>query len=194
MNIFYLDNNPRLCAQYHCNKHVVKMILESCQLLSTAHRVLDGNLIIGKSGTGRNVKRWPLNDLREGILYNATHINHPSAIWCRENIYNYRWLHDLLCELLIEYTHRYGKNHKCETITKYLAYAPYALNDIDKEFTEPPPAMPEECKISGNSVLSYRKYYIDHKASFAKWTNRKVPVWFSDGLKGKIENADVLIS
>lgn len=84
MNIFYLDSDPVVCAQMHCDKHVVKMILESCQLLSTAHRVLDGHSTIEKSASGRNVKRWYLNDLRQGILYGATHINHPSAIWCRE--------------------------------------------------------------------------------------------------------------
>ena len=44
MNIFYLHENPEICAEYHCDKHVVKMILETAQMLSTAHRIIDGEL------------------------------------------------------------------------------------------------------------------------------------------------------
>ena len=93
MNIFYLDNDPKVCAQMHLDKHVVKMILEYCQLLSTAHRVLDGTEVMGKSKTGRNVKRWILPDKREEIVYSATHINHPSAVWARQSAMNYYWLY-----------------------------------------------------------------------------------------------------
>jgi hypothetical protein len=196
MNIFYLDSDPVVCAQMHCDKHVVKMILESCQLLSTAHRVLDGHSRIEKSASGRNVKRWYLNDLRQGILYGATHINHPSAIWCRENILHYAWLRELLDALLEEYTHRYEKIHKCETIAKYLMFPPYALGRLVEDFTEPPPAMPDECKVKNDSVLSYRNYYIMHKARFAKWTNREVPIWYAKGImkKEEKEDADLLVS
>lgn len=74
MNIFYLDNDPLKCAQMHNDKHCIKMILEYCQLLSTAHRVLDGHNVIMKSKTGRNVQRWVLNDTRNDILYSATNI------------------------------------------------------------------------------------------------------------------------
>jgi hypothetical protein len=84
MNIFYLDNDPQVCAEMHNDKHCVKMILEYCQLLSTAHRIIDGTETMAKSKTGRNVKRWVLDDERESLLYSATHINHPSAVWCRE--------------------------------------------------------------------------------------------------------------
>ena len=81
MNIFYLDPDPKTCAQMHCDKHVTKMIIEYSQLMSTAHRVIDGEEYIDNS-SGRKIKRWKLSDIREDVLYKATHINHPSAIWC----------------------------------------------------------------------------------------------------------------
>ena len=89
MNIFFLSENPVQAAEWMVDKHVVKMILESAQLLSTAHRIIDGRETQGKSATGRNVKRWILNDAREPVLYSATHINHPSAVWCRQSVENY---------------------------------------------------------------------------------------------------------
>ena len=106
MNIFYLDRDPERAAQYHCDKHVVKMILESAQLLSTAHRVLDGVMVGGKSKTGRNVKRWSLNNEFDSVYYSASHINHPSAVWVRTSPMHYIWLHNLFNFLLEEYTFR----------------------------------------------------------------------------------------
>jgi hypothetical protein len=99
MNIFYLDHDPEQAAQYHCDKHVVKMILESAQLLSTAHRVLDGVVVQGKSVSGlRNVKRWRLDNEFDSVYYSASHINHPSAVWVRASPYHYNWLHNLFAE------------------------------------------------------------------------------------------------
>ena len=119
MNIFYLDKDPKIAAQYHNDKHVVKMILESCQLMSTAHRILDGTQSIGLSKTERKVKRWTLPDEREQILYIAGHVNHPSAVWVRKNVDHYRWLFDLTYYLIYEYKYRYdGKYHKCEADRK----------------------------------------------------------------------------
>ena len=112
--MFYLSTRPQECAEWSVNSHCVKMILESAQLLSTAHRLLDGVEYTDKTKTGRNVKRWRLDDWRENKLYSATHMNHPCAVWCRETSANYRWLHDLLIEYCLEYTHRYGKTHKIE--------------------------------------------------------------------------------
>ena len=86
INIFYLDNNPYECAKLHTDKHVVKMILEYAQLLSTAHRYLDGTLSVGLSASGRKKTSYVLMDQRESVLYASTHINHPSAIWCRKGI------------------------------------------------------------------------------------------------------------
>ena len=97
------------------DKHVTKMIVETAQLLSTAHRFLDGNMVIQKNPSGRKMKRWMLDDDRNDVLYLASHIKHPSAIWCRESNNNYNWLYCHLVELIEEYKYRYGnKKHKTE--------------------------------------------------------------------------------
>ena len=179
MNIFYLHNDPKICAELHNNKHVVKMILEYAQLLSTAHRFLDGYLVDGRSPSGRKKKLYILTDHRDYHLYVATHINHPSAIWVRQTDKNYRWLHMLLHCLCAEYTYRYGKVHKVEregllgvlhTVPKYIAQG---------DFTEPTPAMPDEYKVSGNSVRSYINYYVGAKKHLASWKKRQTPEWFT---------------
>ena len=186
MNIFYLDPNPRTCAEMHCDKHVVKMIIEYAQLLSTAHRVLDGTNSVVLSSSGRKKTVWTLPDNRESILYSATHINHPSAIWVRENIENYNWLFDMWSELLDEYTHRYGKIHACARLHDTLYEAPENITSGD--FFAPTPAMPQELKIVAeiqipgrkyDVLASYKNYYIKDKARFAKWKNRNTPEWFN---------------
>lgn len=179
MNIFYLDHDVNKCAEMHNDKHTVKMILEYAQLLSTAHRVLDGKEIVGLSKTGRKQKRLVLNDGRESILYSATHINHPSAVWCRLNNNNYAWLQSMLVALCKEYTYRYGKVHKCERdgLVEQLARLPD--NIPSAPFTQPTPAMPDEVKISGDSLLSYRNYYINNKVHLASWKKRNIPEWFN---------------
>lgn len=181
MNIFYLNENPQLCAQQHLDKHVVKMILEYAQLLSTAHRLLDGKQYIAKTEAGRNIKRWKLdNPMLESLLFKASHINHPSAIWARKNMQNYMWLAELLEETCREYTHRYGKVHSVERTGLMQTLKNNFPNNIAiGPFTEPTPAMPEECKVAGDSITSYKKYYIEKKAHFARWTNREIPTWFT---------------
>ena len=89
MNIFYLARDPEIAAQMMCDKHVVKMILESAQMLSTAHRVLDGDEYANSHG-----------------LYKMAHKNHPSTIWVRSSVKNYMWLYDHMIALMNEYTHR----------------------------------------------------------------------------------------
>ena len=89
MNIFYLSENPRECAEFHCDRHVLKMIIEMGQLMSTAHRVLDGQPYIDKTANGRSIKRWRLSDELENVLMKASHINHPSGVWTRTNHENY---------------------------------------------------------------------------------------------------------
>jgi hypothetical protein len=174
MNIFYLNPNPTLCAQMHVDKHAVKMILEYAQLLSTAHRVIDGVEFVDDS-SGRKIKRWKLNDSRDNILYKATHINHPSAIWVRHSCDNYTWLRSLLYQLCKEYTYRYGKVHKVEASGLMVAlwYAP--INIRVGVFTEPTPAMPTEYIVEGNSMLSYHAYYNGAKQNLFAWKNRTVP-------------------
>jgi len=179
MNIFYLDPDPQICAEMHNNKHCVKMILEYAQLLSTAHRVLDGTLIDRLSPSGRKQKAYVLADNRESALYSATHINHPSAIWVRKTHQNYIWLTELLEELCCEYTYRYEKTHKVERdgLLKVLRTNIPANIPIGP-FTAPTPAMPDDVKVPGNSLASYRNYYNKNKTHLANWKNRPVPQWF----------------
>ena len=177
MNIFYLHNSPEICAEMHVDKHCVKMILETAQLLSTAHRVLDGTETVGLSQSGRKAKRWILPDGRESTLYSATHINHPSAIWARRSMDNYVWLHSLLNSLCKEYTYRYGKVHKCEHTGLVEALAKVPTNIPNTGFTEPTPAMPDQYKVPGNSVQSYHNYYNGEKTRMFSWKNRITPKW-----------------
>lgn len=154
MNIFYLDECPQIAAQYHNNRHVVKMILEQSQILSTAHHILDG----------------PNEN-----LYKPTHKNHPSAIWARTNRSNYWWLFQLYEALLEEYTYRYGKIHASSRLLPYLAQFPKNLPDGD--FFEPPLAMEAQYKLD-NALSSYRNYYIHGKSHLAQWKIREKPWWY----------------
>ena len=173
MNIFYLDKDPAICAVMHVDKHCVKMILETAQLLSTAHRVLDGVETIQLNKNCRKVKRWILPDDGRSILYEATHINHPSAIWARQSKENYKWLFSLFVELCTEYSYRYGKTHKCASMINMLMVPP---NNISNgPFTEPTPAMPEQYKVPGNSIKSYHNYYNGEKQRMFSWKKRDVP-------------------
>ena len=174
MNIFYLHNDPKTCAEMHVDKHVVKMIIEYAQLLSTAHRVLDGHEVIGVSKTGRKAKRWLLPDQREDISYKATHITHPSAVWTRQSKENYEWLYRLWVACLEEYTYRYGKIHSCNRLVDTLCN--YPNNIKSTKFTPPTPAMPDEFKVS-DIMQSYRNYYNGAKTRMFKWKLRETPEW-----------------
>ena len=175
MNIFAVESNPIDAAQALVDKHVVKMILETAQLLSTAHRVIDGEEYIDDSGK-RKVKRWLLPDDREIHLYSATHVNHPSAVWCRLTNNNYNWLYCHFVALLQEYTYRYDKAHKCSTLITWLMDPP-KLIDIGWK-TEIPLAMPDEYKTV-STLESYRNYYRHGKTHLHKWTKRQPPKWIS---------------
>jgi hypothetical protein len=184
MNIFHLDTDPQVCAKAHCDKHVVKMILEYAQLLSTAHRMLDGKETVRISANGRKMRHWQHPDaMHDRDLFMATHINHPCAVWARERVGNYLWLADLLTQLCREYTHRYGKRHSVESrCLALLQNPPMNINMDGKDWLEPhpfPQAMPEEYKVAGDSVLAYRQYYNGAKSRFAKWKNRETPLWYA---------------
>ena len=153
MNIFYIDVDPTKAAQYHYDRHVVKMILESAQLLCTSHHILDGF----KMG-----------------LYKPTHKNHPCSIWVRESSYNYDWLYQLFCSLCDEYTFRFGKIHKTSLLIPTLKHKP--RNIPLTEFTQPRQAMPDEYKDI-SSLVAYRKYYRDGKSHLKKYTKRSIPFW-----------------
>jgi hypothetical protein len=177
MNIFYLDKDTKICAEMHVDKHCVKMILEYAQLLSTAHRVLDGHESITLSVSGRKKKVWTIGDHRDDVIYSATHINHPSAIWVRQSDKNYSWLFEMFQSLLKEYTYRYGKNHACEKLVWALEVRP---NNIPRGiFTEPTPAMPDHYKVAGDSIQSYKNYYLGDKTRMFSWKNRETPYWIS---------------
>jgi hypothetical protein len=174
MNIFYLDHSVIKCAEYHVDKHVRKMIVEYSQLLSTAHRVLDGKMIIDDS-SGRRYKRWVFDDSRDELFYKSTHVNHPSAIWVRQSSGNYYWLLRLLEALLQEYEYRFGKTHSSKEIFKHLMSAP--KNILKKEFNAVTPAMNPEYIVE-DSIQSYRNYYKHEKSRMAFWTKRTQPDWW----------------
>lgn len=175
MNIFFLDKDPQLAAEYHHDKHVVKMILETAQLLSTAHRVIDGEQYIDQS-TGRKIKRWKMDDSSiDDVMYKATHMNHPSNVWARESKDNYVWLYNLFINLCNEYTHRYGKVHATyNKLAIMLSQPPKNIKDIG--MTSMPQAMPDDYKHV-DSVTAYRSYYRGAKKDQSKYTKREVPDW-----------------
>ena len=159
MNIFILSLITKLCAKYHCDKHVVKMILESAQLLCSAHVFLDDT---------DNIVGIP--------IYKLAHKNHPCTIWTRECSGNYAWLYHLFCDLCKEYTYRYGKIHLCEIkLKKALNFYPDNIKIGD--ITPFKLAMPDEYK-KDDPVESYREYYIKKKKDICKWKYTDTPEWF----------------
>ena len=175
MNIFYLSHNPTECAQMHVDKHIIKMVLEQNQILSTAHRILDGKEYMDASNRSRKIKRWRLKPELDQLLYKATHMNHPSAIWARQSTENYMWLHAMTVELCKEFTHRYGKIHKSEWSGVVAALANTPVNIPIGPFTEPTPAMPDIHIVPGDSIQSYKNYYNFAKQHLHSWKNRPVP-------------------
>jgi len=155
MNIFFLDENPTLSAKYHVDKHVVKMILETAQLLCGVHHATD--------------------QLTDQVPYKLSHKNHPCAIWVRESLSNYLYLCELGLELGKEYTYRYGKRHKSIDVIEWCIVNKPNIPDIG--FTKPAMAMPDEFKVD-SVVESYRNYYMGAKSDLASWKNREKPLWF----------------
>ena len=152
MNIFVLDDSPKRCAKYHKDKHVNKMLLESAQMLCTAHWVLGNE-----------------------APYNKTHVNHPCTKWARESTENYNWLLELAENLVAEYDYRYG--NKVHATTQVVAWLRNNKPDLpSKGITERPMAMDDEYKTK-SIVYSYRDYYISEKLEGASWTNRPKPSW-----------------
>lgn len=179
MNIFALSFRPDESAEMLCDRHIVKMTIETAQLLSTAHRILDGEEYIDDS-SGRRIKRYRHpNSNMEAVLYKATHINHPSAIWVRQNNKNYNWLYQHFRSLCEEYTYRYNKIHLTdEKLNSILFNLPENISKA-RLITPMPQAMPDKYK-SSYYVDAYRRYYVGEKSDFAKWTKRSIPEWFTD--------------
>lgn len=173
MNIFVLDINHEKCVRQYVDRHVVKMIVETAQLLCTAHHVLGSN---------------------KDYMYRKTHENHPCAKWARETLSNYIWLVNLGMAMCREYTYRYDKIHKTEDILRQLQTDFPPIKSEKQELTPFALAMPDECKINPptpnedypseidniilSAVMSYRIYYIRDKQHLAKWTKREMPDWF----------------
>jgi hypothetical protein len=177
MNIFWLDEDPYTCAQYHNNAHCIKQILEYAQILSTAHRVLDGSVVSVPGKSGKPRKHLQLRDPRQdSILYKPTHVNHPSTVWARQSKANYVTLHTLFMHLLSEYEIRYGREHKTKKLSVWLSVPPKNIPDVGR--TQLPLCMPDQYKVFGNPVESYRNYYRTGKSHIAKWKHRQIPEWY----------------
>ncbi|WMC10099.1 pyrimidine dimer DNA glycosylase/endonuclease V [Oceanimonas pelagia] len=160
MNIFILDNNIERCAEYHCDQHVVKMILESVQILCTA-----------------------LNKKGFETPYKSTHIKHPSVLWVEESYDNFRWLIRLTSALNAEYRYRYRKeqDHKSMPVLAQIQQFEYPSTGLTA-FAQ---AMPEQYKVPGDAVQAYRNFYLGEKLKFARWTRRGIPYWVQEaGLAG----------
>ena len=153
MNIFYLDKVIQRCAEYHCDKHVVKMILEYAQILCTV-----------------------LHHTGKSAPYRPTHVRHPCVLWAGESLENWEWLCDLAKALNEEYKFRFEKkiNHKSYDIILGLQ-----TPDLPRlGLTERPQAMPEEFKISADPITAYRNYYIHGKTKILEWRKRGAPEWY----------------
>jgi len=183
MNIFAVDQNPKTAAIQLCDQHVVKMPIESAQMLSTAHRVLDGYSKVTRTTNGRKYTRWMLSDERESVLYKSTMRGHPCTQWVMKNLQNYLWLSSHALELCEEYTRRYDKRHGSQDVIEYLHHN-YPKNlpnaPVHTDFAQ---AMPEDYKRQ-DSIEAYRQYYIGDKLRFARWkTSDKVPSWIDRELQ-----------
>ena len=154
MNLFYLDRDPVEAARLQCDRHVVKMILETAQMLSTAHIELDG----------------------DQVAYKSTHKNHPSTVWVRSSAKAYAWAFTHMVSLGGEYLKRYGKVHK--TIREHadtLGVLPEALKHCREPFSVPPQCMYDECKRD-DTVLAYLTYY---NAKADEWAAKGSPMkWY----------------
>ena len=153
MNIFVLDRDIVKCAIYHADKHVVKMVLESTQMLCSV--------------------LW-LHGIE--APYKKTHAKHPCTLWSGESLSNWKWLRRLALALNNEYRYRFRKtvDHESAVVARGLPQPPLQNAGLT-EFVQ---AMPDEYKIPGDPVAAYRRLYIEEKSHFATWTRRRVPKWF----------------
>jgi len=155
MNIFILDERIERCARFHCDQHVVKMILESVQMLCTA-----------------------LNKKGFVTPYRSTHARHPCVLWVEHSFDNFCWLRDLALSLNAEYRYRFERDsdHKSIAVLDEIAAIEYESRGLT-EFAQ---AMPDEYKVPGDAVAAYRRFYVAEKLKFAKWTRREIPDWIGD--------------
>jgi len=153
MNIFVLSTQPVEAAKFHCDKHIVKMPLETAQMLCAVY-----------------------DRYGEEAPYKATHANHPCTVWAGQSIENYKWLWNLGRALCDEYTYRYRKIHACAEVLTLVKCPPVGLTS--RGFTKFAQAMPDEYKHR-DTVFAYHNYYRGAKSDIAVWTKREVP-WFME--------------
>lgn len=157
MNIFVVDLDPVIAASQLCDKHVVKMVLETAQMLCTV----------------RNLSNLDSH-------YKTAHPSHPCTIWARESSDNYEWLilHGLA--LAAEYTRRYGRTHKSQQVIEDCLESSHQLTFPSIGLTPFAVCMGDEYKVTDDVVASYRNYYINAKGYMAKWDKREGsrPDWF----------------
>lgn len=178
MNIFYLDEDPKLCAQYHFDKHVVKMVTEYAQLLSMALWTHDepAALLLYNQGFIMNAPSHVTGKKRV-----QSHYVHPSALWVQRSRANFDWLRLMAIELGNEYFYRYGhafavpRHHK--SLVNYILHLHSTDKFPNKKFTQPPQAMPDEFR-GPDSVEAYRRLYGFEKIIFGSYTRRPMPRWF----------------
>ena len=160
MNIFFLDKTPEKSAQYLCDKHIPKMLLESCQMLSTA------------------VRRHLLYDDELPYIYKSAYPNHPMTKWVGDTRNNFRWAIDNAVSINDEYTKRFGKLHKSSLVLNKIWFENYIDLMPREKFTTPPQCMPDEYRDK-DYVTAYRRYYNTDKKYFAKWEKgRGCPEWW----------------
>ena len=179
MNIFVLDSDPVKCAEYHCDKHLVKMITEHNQILGASkwfeHGITKRSQIT-KDHTDQFYefpRKFPDGSPNP---YGLGHMHHPCTKWGRECWENYEWLCKLTIEMCIEYTKRYGRRHAGEDICRWYYKNPPFLPLLGKT-TPFAQAMTDECK-NIDAVTAYRDYYVKYKKEFARWAHSETPEWF----------------
>ena len=189
MNLFYLDEDLDKCAEYHVDKHIVKMPLEAAQLLCTAvwvdhllgfvPRALNAEEreVLNKSKS--EIKHLPMEE-RPLTPYLPMMYNHPCTIWTRSSLDNFEWVHCYANALNDEYHYRYGKLHK--SVIEVVNRLPEPKNMPRKGLTPFGMAMPDELKDEDDVIGSYRLYYHTDKATFANWSHRPQPDWWDEGL------------
>lgn len=189
MNIFYIHDNPVIAAAAMTNKHVVKMILESAQLLSTAHRYLDGQEYIKISKSGARLRKWGHPDayLNE-TLYKSSHLNHPSGIWTRKSNQNYMWLFQHFLALSEEYYQRYGRRHASELLLAGILKNPPKNIPIGRRTPMLVAITDTQWHVADNPLQSYRNYYVGEKLKTPEDTERYYRVLGLKEAANEIEN------
>lgn len=171
MNIFVLDQNPAIAAQYHCNKHVVKQIVETLQMLGSA-----------AIRHGANIQDLPLT--KKGTRLKGGYPNHPCTRWAGDSRFNYNWLVQLGQELCKEYTLRYKKQHFSEYGIQQLAKLSYLIPDVPRTPFAIAISDKSKCRSIPNfqrlTVMDKYRYYYTYDKPFLQYTNREVPHWIAE--------------